>query len=615
MLVLTRPSRWLVRAVIVMNVAFIGVWAWSRTAGLPIGAHANHPEAAGFVDLACVGFEAALVLLAAVLLVRPDAGRRWSPGALVAASILPVGVLVLATAAVASPSATSHGHGDHAADTAGGEHAHAGAGAATGDHAHDAGATDGHDHARADGATPANGASGAAADDKGLSLIMNGHQHAAGEVPIDAATQATLDHQLDQTRALAARYPDIARAEAAGYRRAGPFSPALGTHYVNQRDFEVNTSGVMDDAALAHPVLIYDGTDQTSKLTGFMYLAYRDGEPEGFAGPNDHWHFHTNVCMVADKATGTIDTPLGADTGDVSKELCDTYGGSLVANTGYMVHVWTVPGYESSRGVFSEVNPKVTCPDGTYHRIPLEKIEHRLTTCPQPGDAVQTAAPGSTAAAAAGHDHGGGLAGQDEAAELEPDVPLDDATRARVGEQLVEARAAAARYPTVGDAKRAGLVLAGGNAPGVGAHYQQMSAETLKALNPDGTVNAGHPSTYIYGGTLDDAPLVGLMYSSLTDEAPEGFAGPNDHWHRHSNLCLTFDGGQINVPFPPDRDVTRAQCDGVKGRFLEKTVWMVHAWVVPGWESPQGVFSHANPNVHCRDGSDDVDAVGFCIVP
>lgn len=351
-LVLVRPTLWLLRTVIAVNLALIAIWAFSRTVGLPVGAHAGQVETAGFVDLACIGFEAALVLASAYLLVRPATARRWNTSALVVASIVPVGILVMTTAAVASPGAAQHGHG---AEVTAGDPLHAGAA--------------GHDHA-----TPA------------------------------------------------------------------------------------------------------------------------------------------------------------------------------------------------------------------------------------------------AAAAAAGHDHGG-LAGHDQDAEMQPDKPLDDVTRKQVADQLVAARDAADRYPTVGDARRAGLMLAGGNAPGVGAHYQLMSAETLKALNPDGTVNAGHPSTYIYGGTLDDAPLVGLMYSSLTDGAPEGFAGPNDHWHRHSNLCLKYEGGIINVPFAPDRDVTREQCDGVQGRFMEKTVWMVHAWVVPGWESPQGVFSHANSNVHCRDGSDDVDAVGFCQVP
>jgi hypothetical protein len=64
--------------------------------------------------------------------------------------------------------------------------------------------------------------------------------------------------------------------------------------------------------------------------------------------------------------------------------------------------------------------------------------------------------------------------------------------------------------------------------------------------------------------------------------------------------------------------VTKTQCDALGGVFTAKTVWMVHAWVVPGWESPLGVFSHNNPDIHCDgpqkpDGSDNVDSLGFCI--
>jgi hypothetical protein len=46
--------------------------------------------------------------------------------------------------------------------------------------------------------------------------------------------------------------------------------------------------------------------------------------------------------------------------------------------------------------------------------------------------------------------------------------------------------------------------------------------------------------------------------------------------------------------------------------FMKQTVWMVHAWVVPGWESPQGVFSHDNPDVKCADGTTHADKVGLC---
>jgi hypothetical protein len=45
---------------------------------------------------------------------------------------------------------------------------------------------------------------------------------------------------------------------------------------------------------------------------------------------------------------------------------------------------------------------------------------------------------------------------------------------------------------------------------------------------------------------------------------------------------------------------------------MKRTIWMVHAWVVPGWESPSGVFSHDNNDLVCADGSTNTNKAGFC---
>jgi len=191
----------------------------------------------------------------------------------------------------------------------------------------------------------------------------------------------------------------------------------------------------------------------------------------------------------------------------------------------------------------------------------------------------------------------------DEFNEQIPDKPLDAATRALLAQQLVTAREAAARYPTVADAVRANLLQAGKFSPGVGAHYIDIGA--VNGFDP------ARPGAYIYDGTSPTSKVVGLMYLSSTVNPPEGFAGPNDHWHRHTNTCVIF-GAKITVPFPADSDVTKAMCDNVGGYFMRRTTWMVHAWVVPGWESPLGVFSHNNPDVVCADGTTKTDADGFC---
>jgi len=200
-----------------------------------------------------------------------------------------------------------------------------------------------------------------------------------------------------------------------------------------------------------------------------------------------------------------------------------------------------------------------------------------------------------------------------EKSEFKPYVPLDSATQATLTAQLALAAQAAQRFPTVADAKAAGMVLAGGMAPGVGAHYQILSAGSLHGINPDGSVNPSEPASWIYASTADNAPVVGVMYESLATIAPSGFAGPNDHWHQHSNLCITFTNGLIGVPFAPDSSVTPQECKNVHGVFMGKTVWMVHAWVAPGWQSPAGVFSHSNSHVYCPGNTDLTDAIGFCL--
>lgn len=223
-------------------------------------------------------------------------------------------------------------------------------------------------------------------------------------------------------------------------------------------------------------------------------------------------------------------------------------------------------------------------------------------------------ASGATAEPVADHHGNVGVQNADQEAELQPDQPLDPATRVQLAEQLTAARAAAMRYPTLADATAAGMFPAGGFTPGAGAHYLSPGGAAASFL-PGGSFDAANPATWIYDGTSPTSLVVGLMWISSEKEAPEGFAGPNDHWHRHFNTCIRSGSNGIagiEVPFAADQDVTREMCEGVNGSFMETTVWMVHAWVVPSWESPNGVFSHDNPNLVCADGTTRTDAAGFC---
>jgi len=199
-----------------------------------------------------------------------------------------------------------------------------------------------------------------------------------------------------------------------------------------------------------------------------------------------------------------------------------------------------------------------------------------------------------------------GSCNTDEAAELKiPDKPLSTATHEVLAAQLVAARAAALRYPTVADAQRAGFILAGGFSPLTGAHY-------IDIPHIVGDFDVANPGTYIYDGTKPTSRIIGLMYTGMKTLPPAGFAGPNDHWHRHSNTCIIYGSKGIAVPFAADSDVTQSQCNAVHGIFMRRTLWMVHAWVVPGWESPTGVFSHDNSDVICANGTKKTTSAGFC---
>jgi hypothetical protein len=86
-------------------------------------------------------------------------------------------------------------------------------------------------------------------------------------------------------------------------------------------------------------------------------------------------------------------------------------------------------------------------------------------------------------------------------------------------------------------------VVAGGFAPGSGAHDISYSG-----LTGPGELHADRPMSLIYDGTSPTSRIVGLMYYAMNQQAPDGFAGPNDHWHRHSNVCINGGAGFCRGP-------------------------------------------------------------------
>ena len=371
-LIVRRPTRPLLWATLLVNAAMIGAWVVTRTAGSPWGPHAGHAESMSIVDLTAVAFEATLVALAGVFLLLPRfAGRARSRFLDI---VVPLAVIAMTMFVITSADARNHAHGAH------GDH-----GATAAGHSHGEGSEGAGRHTHGEGGEAAGHPHGEGGDDLGFSALSNGHHHEIVEHKLSAMTDARLDEQLAVTRQVAARYPTVADAEAAGYRRAGGYSPGLGAHYVAYGSASfMNADGVVNHDDLEHPLsIIYNGNDPDSEVAGFMYYSFAalDNEPEGFVGPNDVWHYHEQLCLKFTDG-GEIDAPFGMDH-EATQAQCESVGGRIMPITNWMVHVWSVPGYENEHGgVFGEHNAKLTCPDGTYYQDPPDKwINTPLTTC------------------------------------------------------------------------------------------------------------------------------------------------------------------------------------------------------------------------------------------
>ena len=157
---------------------------------------------------------------------------------------------------------------------------------------------------------------------------------------------------------MAAKYPTPAAAEAAGWRRITPYVPCIAAHYLNSWLLD----GTFDPAK--PEILLFDGTDPDSHLVGLSYLAFTDPEnpPAGFAGDNDPWHIHRQLCLGGGGVVGDENT---------TPEQCEGRGGRLVPlNNLWMMHMWNVAGWDSRWGLFSSEHPDLGGSIGDINAAP-----------------------------------------------------------------------------------------------------------------------------------------------------------------------------------------------------------------------------------------------------
>jgi hypothetical protein len=167
-------------------------------------------------------------------------------------------------------------------------------------------------------------------------------------------------------------------------------------------------------------------------------------------------------------------------------------------------------------------------------------------------------------------------------------VAITDApTREALGQELAAARFVALSFPTAADAQKAGYIRITPYVACIGAHW-------IKTSIMDSTFDVNEPEMLLYDASGLDGRMIGLSYwvRSGEDSPPVGFAGPNDHWHQHIGLCVGRSGVLGNEA------TSQAKCERMGGQKTDgKDAWMVHAWVVPGWESAWGLFSGEHPEL------------------
>jgi hypothetical protein len=167
------------------------------------------------------------------------------------------------------------------------------------------------------------------------------------------------------------------------------------------------------------------------------------------------------------------------------------------------------------------------------------------------------------------------------------DLPPETQTQLDVAREIIE------RYPTGADATADGWTPATINLRGIASHFLRNGAVGFTQF--DGEFDLDTPEALLFDGTGADAPIVGVSYLVSGPEAPEGFEGPWDVWHRHEAVC--FAGGLViaEVGGHPDSliDISQEECAAQGGvTFPINDLSMIHVWMKPGYPSESGVFAH-----------------------
>ncbi len=160
------------------------------------------------------------------------------------------------------------------------------------------------------------------------------------------------------------------------------------------------------------------------------------------------------------------------------------------------------------------------------------------------------------------------------------EAPLLTGDKATFANQWLAAEHAVSRFDTLEEVAALGYVRSSAPISGIGSHWV-LWPQLAQPFDPS------QPSMLLFDESRDPARLVGYSYWVQSPTEPDGFAGPNDHWHQHQGLCVVngwVDRERVSGP------------DSCAGTFLAGgDLWMLHAWPVSGYENADGKFATFNP--------------------
>lgn len=176
----------------------------------------------------------------------------------------------------------------------------------------------------------------------------------------------------------------------------------------------------------------------------------------------------------------------------------------------------------------------------------------------------------------------------------------------QVGHMMDVGKAYALQYPTLGDAKAAGMHNGFDFIPGMGTHTgfgfdpSMLNDPNFNPQDPifpgtnlDDVFDPAEPEFLQYNGNTNDSVLVGYDYFVRTSNGlpPAGFPGDNDWWHIHPTLCARLTTGTAFAV-----NISDQSCANQGGINLHtQNYFMLHVWAVDNLEYHADVHAAMHP--------------------